>query len=274
MNSAQPCNVGIVGAGNMGGSLIHGLLDAGFEPDRIAAVDQRADILEPLRTRGVRTGADLALACDGRDIVIIGVKPQGAPGLLAALAPHLTPTQVVVSIMAGVSTQQIVEYLGQSQPVVRVMPQTLVRVQAGATAVAGGQNATDQQVQIVIDLFARVGDAVEVGESLLDAVTGLSGSGPAYIYTVIEALADGGVKAGLPRDTALRLAAQTVAGAGRMVLETQQHPAALRDQVTSPGGTTIAGLAELEAGGVRHSFMRAVEAAAQRSRELGRGSDS
>ena len=274
MTSAKPCSVGIVGAGNMGGSLLHGLLDAGMEPDRLTAVDQRADILVPLNERGVITGADLALACDQRDIVIVGVKPTGAPGLLKALSAHLSETQPLVSIMAGVPMARIAELLGRSQPIVRVMPQTLVRLQAGATAVAGGEHASAAQVQMVVDLFAQVGATVEVSESLLDAVTGLSGSGPAYVYTVIEALADGGVKAGLPRETALQLAAQTVAGAGRMVLESQQHPAQLRDQVTSPGGTTIAGLAELEAGGVRHAFIRAVEAAAKRAQELGRESGS
>jgi pyrroline-5-carboxylate reductase len=274
VTSAKPCSVGIVGAGNMGGSLLHGLLDAGMEPDRLTAVDQRADILAPLNERGVITGADLALACDQRDIVIVGVKPTGAPGLLKALSAHLSETQPLVSIMAGVPMARIAELLGRSQPIVRVMPQTLVRLQAGATAVAGGEHASAAQVQMVVDLFAQVGTTVEVSESLLDAVTGLSGSGPAYVYTVIEALADGGVKAGLPRETALQLAAQTVAGAGRMVLESQQHPAQLRDQVTSPGGTTIAGLAELEAGGVRHAFIRAVEAAAKRAQELGRESGS
>ena len=270
MTTAKPCSVGIVGAGNMGGSLLHGLLDAGVDPTRLTAVDQRLDILEPLAARGVVTGSELALACDARDIVVVGVKPQSAPGVLGALAEHLRDGQPIVSIMAGVTTDRIVEMIGTDQPVVRVMPQTLVRLRAGATAVASGQHATAEHVRMVVDLFARVGSSVEVAESLIDAVTGLSGSGPAYVYTVIEALADGGVKAGLPRETALQLAAQTVAGAGRMVLETGEHPAALRDQVTSPGGTTIAGLAQLEAAGVRHAFIAAVEAATQRSQELGR----
>ena len=270
MTTAKPCSVGIVGAGNMGGSLLHGLLDAGVDPARLTAVDQRLDILEPLAARGVVTGSELALACDSRDIVLVGVKPQSAPGVLGALAEHLLQGQPIVSIMAGVTTDRIVEMIGTDHPVVRVMPQTLVRLQAGATAVAGGQHATAEHVKMVVDLFALVGSSVEVAESQLDAVTGLSGSGPAYVYTVIEALADGGVKAGLPRETALQLAAQTVAGAGRMVLETGDHPAALRDQVTSPGGTTIAGLAQLEAAGVRHAFIAAVEAATQRSQELGR----
>ncbi|MEC8991745.1 MAG: pyrroline-5-carboxylate reductase [Candidatus Latescibacterota bacterium] len=274
MTTAQPCSVGIVGAGNMGGSLLQGLLDAGVHPQRLTAVDQVADILAPLAARGVVTGSDLSLACEDRDVVIIGVKPQSAAGVLGALAPHLKADQLIVSIMAGVTTDHIAQILGADQPVVRVMPQTLVRLQAGATAVASGRHTTPQQVSMVVDLFSRVGSSVEVSEGLLDAVTGLSGSGPAYVYTIIEALADGGVKAGLPRDTALQLAAQTVAGAGRMVLETGEHPATLRDQVTSPGGTTIAGLSELEAGRVRHALIRAVEAATQRAQELGRVDDS
>mgnify|MGYP006426979789 CR=1 FL=1 len=229
-----------------------------------------------------------------------GVSSKGAETALSGLLKHVLPTrqfseryplaadigyfanvvdlgngQGIAFGTDGVGTKVIVaELLGRSQPIVRVMPQTLVRLQAGATAVAGGEHASAAQVQMVVDLFAQVGTTVEVSESLLDAVTGLSGSGPAYVYTVIEALADGGVKAGLPRETALQLAAQTVAGAGRMVLESQQHPAQLRDQVTSPGGTTIAGHAELEAGGVRHAFIRAVEAAAKRAQELGRESGS
>lgn len=149
------------------------------------------------------------------------------------------------------------------------MPQTLVRLGAGATALCAGEHATDAHLAAARALFDIVGTTVLVTEAQMDAVTGLSGSGPAYAYLVIEALADGGVRAGLPRDVALRLAAQTVAGAGRMVLDTDTHPAALKDQVTSPGGTTIAGLTQLEEAGVRHAFIAAVDAATRRSRELG-----
>lgn len=255
----------------MGGALLHGLLDAGaLKAERMAAVDLREETLAPLRDRGVQTSHNLADGVQGQDLVILAVKPQGAGPVLAELGPLLSPHQVVVSLMAGVQTSAIEAALGGAFPVVRTMPQTLVRIGAAATAVCPGAHAGDQHVEQVCRLFEAVGSAVRVAESQIDAVTGLSGSGPAYVYTIVEALADAGVGVGLSRDVALRLAAQTVAGAARMVLESGQHPAALRDQVTSPAGTTIEGLRVLEEKGLRDALISAVRAAAHRAAELGR----
>ena len=269
MTAAPHPTVAIVGAGNMGGCLAAGLLDAGVDADRLTLIDLRAEVLAPFAARGAQTSQEVA-AVSGADLVVVAVKPQLAAAVLPPLAPHLRPGQIVVSVMAGMTTADIESYLPDGQPLVRVMPQTLVRLGAGASALCPGAHADAETLGAVRILFEQVGSTVQVTEAQMDAVTGLSGSGPAYIYTVIEALADGGVRAGLPRDVAVRLAAQTVSGAGRMVLETGQHPAALRDQVTSPAGTTIAGLAALEAGGLRHALISAVTAAWQRARELGR----
>jgi pyrroline-5-carboxylate reductase len=260
--------VAVVGAGNMGGCLLTGLLSAGTPAANLRAIDLRQDLLVPLAKQGVVTSTEMA-SVHGADLIVVAVKPQIAPAVLPTLATHLQTTQVVVSVMAGMPTSAIETHLPKAQPVVRVMPQTLVQLGAGATAVCAGACASAEDLQAVRSLFEQVGTTVEVSETQMDAVTGLSGSGPAYIYMVIEALADGGVRAGLTRDVAQQLAAQTVAGAGRMVLETGQHPAALREQVTSPAGTTIAGLTQLEEAGVRHAFIDAVSAAANRSRELG-----
>lgn len=258
----------VVGGGNMGGSLVLGLLDAGFAASRLTVIDLRDEVLEPLAQRGVATTADLS-AVAAKDLVVVAVKPQVAAAVLDALAPLLTGEQTVISLMAGVATTAIEARLTSWPPVVRAMPQTLVRLRAGATALCAGRSAGAQAMAAARAFFDLVGTTVEVTESQMDAVTGLSGSGPAYVYTAIEALAAGGVQAGLSQEVALKLAAQTVAGAARMVLETGEHPAALRDRVTSPGGTTIAGLAALEAGGLRHALMAAVVAAARRARELG-----
>jgi pyrroline-5-carboxylate reductase len=260
--------VAVVGAGNMGGCLLTGMLAAGIPATRLTAIDLRQDLLAPLAGRGVATSADLA-AVQGADIVVIALKPQVAPKVLPSLATNLQAGQIVVSVMAGITTSKIEAQLPAGQPVVRVMPQTLVKLGAGATAVCAGSSADAAAIDASRALFDQVGTTVEVSEAQIDAVTGLSGSGPAYIYLVIEALADGGVCAGLTREVALQLAAQTVAGAGRMVLETGTHPATLKDQVTSPAGTTIAGLTQLEEAGVRHAFIAAVDAATRRSRELG-----
>lgn len=265
--SSEP-TIAVIGAGNLGGCLVTGLLDAGVSPDRLTVIDLLADLLAPLAERGVATSDELAAAVAAA-LVVVAVKPQVSAGVLSSLSSHLSPEQIVVSVMAGVTTGAIESHLPESQPVVRVMPQTLVRLGAGATAVCAGGSAGPEAVAAARGVFDRVGSTVEVSEGQMDAVTGLSGSGPAYVYTVIEALADGGVKAGLARDVALQLVAQTVAGAARMVLEGEAHPAALRDQVTSPGGTTIAGLSALEEGGLRHALISAVAAATERSRELG-----
>ncbi len=266
--SSPETTIAVIGAGHLGGCLISGLLDAGLAAERLTAVDLRDDLLAPLAHRGVSTCTGIA-AVSTSDIVFVAVKPQVAPHVLRSLAVHLSPEQLVISAMAGVTTSAIEDLLPPSQAVVRVMPQTLIRLGAGATALCAGSHADGSAVAEVRALFDRLGTTVEVLESQMDAVTGLSGSGPAYVYTVIEALADGGVKAGLPAEVAMTLAAQTVAGAARMVLEGEESPAALRDQVTSPGGTTLAGLAALEEGGLRQALTAAVSAATLRSRELG-----
>jgi len=255
----------------MGGGLLHGLLDAGaVEAAQVAVADLSDERLAPFRERGAAVGAHLAPAVEGRDLVVLGVKPQVADSVLAELAPLVSPSQVIVSLMAGVRTDAIEAALGGQPIVVRTMPQTLVRIGAAATAVCAGAHATDDHVAAVCELFDAVGSTVRVAEKQMDAVTGLSGSGPAYVYTIIEALADAGVGVGLSRDVALRLAAQTAAGAARMVLDSGQHPAGLRDQVTSPAGTTIEGLRVLEEGGLRATLIGAVRAAARRAEELGR----
>ena len=215
------------------------------------------------------TGVNLPIAVRERDFVFLGIKPQVADAVLPQLADALVPGQVVVSMMAGVQTASIERYMGSDTPVIRVMPQTLVRLRMGACALCGGRFATAEHMDQVRQILELVGSAVEVSEAQMDAVTGLSGSGPAYVYAMVDALADGGVRAGLPRNTALQLAAQTVAGAAQMVLQGEHHPAELKEQVTSPGGTTIAGLHALERGGLRAALMNAVVEASERSRELG-----
>ena len=266
----ENCKIGVLGAGNMGGALVAGLVRAGrIPPEHITAVDKFEPVLQPLRQLGVHTDVELSAAVRDMDVVVIGLKPQDGVPLLGELASLLSSDQVLVSIMAGVDTAQLEEQLNGPCPVVRVMPQTLARLGGAASGACPGRHATQKHLDLVRAIFDQVGSTVVVKESQMDAVTGLSGSGPAYVYTVIEALTDGGVRVGLPRDVARTLAAQTVLGAAAMVLESGLHPAELRDQVTSPGGTTIAGLHALEDKGLRAALMDAVRAAAERSAELG-----
>ncbi|WP_166822700.1 pyrroline-5-carboxylate reductase [Thalassoroseus pseudoceratinae] len=263
--------VGFIGTGRMATSLAAGLRSAGlvdasslFGTDVVAAA--AAEFQKQTDGQIVDSVADLAAKSD---VVFLSVKPQHMGGVLDGLSDSLTDSHLVVSIAAGVPLQTMTTHLGEQRRLVRVMPNTPCLVSAGASAFAMGTSATREDAELVKSLLETVGIAVEVPESLLDAVTGLSGSGPAYVYQIIEALSDGGVRMGLPRQVATQLAAQTLLGAAQMVLETGEHPGALKDAVTSPGGTTITGLHALERGGVRASLMNAVEAATKRSQELG-----
>jgi pyrroline-5-carboxylate reductase len=263
--------IAFLGGGNMAEALIKGLLAARVSvAERITVTDVSESRLGHLqRTYGVRTQTNNALAVAGADIVVLAVKPQVIDAVLSGIVQATDGNKLVVSIAAGVTIGRIERTLTGRPRVVRVMPNTPALVLAGAAGIAAGPTATESDVATVKEIFGAVGRAVVVDEKLMDAVTGLSGSGPAYVFTVIEALADGGVKAGIARPLALELAAQTVFGASKMVLETKEHPAKLRDMVTSPGGTTIAGMHELEKGRLRAALMSAVDAATKRSKELG-----
>lgn len=263
--------IGFIGAGKMAEALIAGILRAGIaQPDEVIASDVDAARLEAVgATLGIQTTASNADVVGFATTVFLAVKPQHAREALASVGKMFDARHLVVSIMAGVRAKTLEGWLPDGVRVVRVMPNTACLVGEGASAVAPGTHATAEDQAAVLEILGAVGRAVAVDERLMDAVTGLSGSGPAYVFTVIEALADGGVAEGLPRDTALTLAAQTVLGAGKMVLDSGEHPAVLRDRVTSPAGTTAEGLATLEEWGIRAAFSQAVRAATDRSIQLG-----
>jgi pyrroline-5-carboxylate reductase len=269
---AEPLAIGFLGAGQMATALAGGWAKAGLlDTTRSRAADPfpaaRGKFEKATGIATLDSNCGVAAACD---VLVLAVKPQVMPAVLAELRPAITQRHLLVSIAAGVTLKTLSEGLGSGTRVVRVMPNTPCLVGASASGFAPGDAATPADVELVGQLFGAVGKAFRVGEPLLDAVTGLSGSGPAFVYVFIEALADGGVRCGLPRDVALALAAQTVLGAAKMVLETGQHPGALKDAVASPGGTTIAGLHALERAAFRAAAMDAVEAATRRSQELGK----
>ena len=263
--------IAFIGGGHMAEALIGGLLSTKLcGSDRIWATDPATGRLDHLKKQyGIRVGSQNREAVAWGDVVILAVKPQVLDAVLQEIGCELAKA-LIVSVVAGVPIRRIAEACSLPTRVIRTMPNTPAMVQAGMTALAIGAGVGVDDVACVERIFESVGKIVTVEERLMDAVTGLSGSGPAYVFLAIEALADGGVKMGLSRETAGLLAAQTVLGAARMVLETGQHPARLKDQVTSPGGTTIAGLHQLEQGGLRSTLMNAVEAATKRSQELGR----
>jgi len=266
-------SIGFIGAGMMAEALIGGALREGLVPQsRIIASDvSAARRSEMAKKFGISVTGDNFEVVAASDLVVLAVKPQHAPEVLSGIGSLLTADKIVLSIMAGVSTRVIESYMAAAVPVVRAMPNTPCLVGAGASAVARGRHATLEQAELAASLLKATGHVVYVDESLMDAVTGLSGSGPAYVFTVIESLADGGVAEGLPRKIALELAAQTVLGAAKLVLETGEHPAILRERVTSPAGTTAEGLLALEERGVRSAFATAVRQAARRSKALGEG---
>ena len=271
MGEAARVRIGFLGAGRMATALARGWLSAGLaRADACRASDPVPQARQAFTAEtGCPAGADNRAVVEASDLLVLAVKPQSMAGLLTEVRPALRGP-LVVSIAAGITLRQLADGLGGGCRLVRVMPNTPALVGASASGYAIGENATPEDTALVDRLLNAVGRAFRLPESLLDAVTGLSGSGPAFVYVLIEALADGGVRVGLPRDAALKLAAQTVLGSAKMVLETGQHPAALKDAVASPGGTTIAGLHALERAAFRAALMDAVEAATARAAELGK----
>ncbi len=264
--------IAFLGAGNMAEALVAGVVQGKLsKPEFVLATDISSTRLEILKDRyQIQVGAQNLDAVLWADVIILCVKPQVINDVLTEIQSSLSEKQLVISVAAGVSINRIQDKIGQTIPLVRAMPNTPAVIQEGVTALAGCHELPSEQLHVAQKLFESVGQVVVVDELLMDAVTGLSGSGPAYVYLAIEALIDGGVRVGLPRNIAHVLAVQTVLGAAKMVKETNEHPALLKDRVTSPGGTTIAGLQRLEEGGLRATLIDAVEAATHRSRELGK----
>ena len=262
--------VALLGTGKMGGILLQGFLQAGLlKPEQIAATvahEERAkDISEQL---GVAVGTNNTEAARGANVVLLGVKPYQIAAVAAEIRPVLEPGVLLISFAASVKTRAIEDAAGGTVAVIRAMPNTPSAVGAGVTALCRGRFVSEEQLEIAQKIFATVGRTVVVDEKHMDAVTGLSGSGPAFLYIIIEALAEAGVNVGLPRDIATLLAAQTTYGSAKMVLETGSHPALLKDEVTTPGGCTVDGILELEAGGLRITLLKAVKRAAERAKEL------
>jgi len=263
--------VGFLGAGNMGEALIHGLLHGHLcKPEQIFCSDVRAERLKIIREKyGVRGTIHNTEVVKQSDIIILAVKPQIMKPVIEEVAKYFDFNKLIISIAAGVPLDAIESCARKDLKLIRVMSNICVSVREGISAISAGRHAQKEDLMVAKTIFDSVGKSIFLEESLLDAVTGLSGSGPAYIFLIVDALADAGVKVGLSRDDALLLASQTVLGAAKMLIETGEHPGKLKDMVTSPGGTAIAGLHTLEQGGVRTTLINAVEVATQRSRDLG-----
>jgi pyrroline-5-carboxylate reductase len=270
---AAKLTIGFLGSGKMATALAKGVISAGL----VNAAQIRASDPAPAarnafaKETGARTSDRNLDVVQFAQVLVLAVKPANVAPLLEEIRPAIAPGHLLISIAAGIPIARLESGLDAGARVIRVMPNTPALVGASASAYALGKSATSGDATLTEKLFSAVGLVFQLKESLLDAVTGLSGSGPAYVYLIIEALSDGGVAAGLPRDVATKLAAQTVFGSAKMVLETGQHPAALKDMVTSPGGTTVEGLHELEKGSLRGVLISAVRAATEKSRKLGQG---
>ncbi len=270
---AAKLTIGFLGAGKMATALAKGFIQAGLTtPKHIIASDPVEGARKYFADEtGAKTTQSNEEVMRFSKVLVLAVKPGNVAELLQEIGGNFTEKHLLVSIAAGVPLAKLETGLGKQARVIRVMPNTPALVGSSATAFAMGKAASAEDAVLAQKLFSAVGIAFQLKEALLDAVTGLSGSGPAYIYLMIEALSDGGVASGLPRDVATKLAAQTVLGSAQMVLQTGQHPGVLKDMVTSPGGTTIEGLHELEKGKVRGSIMNAVRAATEKSKKLGQG---
>jgi pyrroline-5-carboxylate reductase len=265
--------VAVLGAGKMGGILLQAFLKQNlFAPDNIHGTVSHAEKAQALSIQwGVDVSTNNLEAAGKADLILLGVKPFQVPDLLAEIKPALSKDKTILSIAASVKTRSIEEAAGVDLAVIRAMPNTPSMLGAGAAALCRGRFVSPAQMELAERIFETVGRTVTVDEKHMDAVTGLSGSGPAYIYIIIEALAEAGVKVGLPRDVATQLAAQTAFGAAKMVLETGYHPALLKDAVTTPAGCTIDGILELEEGGLRVTLIKAVMRATERAKQLAAG---
>lgn len=263
--------IAILGAGKMGEALISGLLRAGRHPSGVLAVVRRAERAEALREAYGIVVVSAAEAAKTADTLVITVKPQDMIALLDELAPHLPPDRLIISVAAGITTSMIERRLGADVPVVRVMSNTPVLVDQAMSVISAGPHAGEEHLRRAEELLRPVGKVARIPESQQDAATALSGSGPAYVYFLVEAMVDAGILLGMPRGTALEMVIQAVYGAATMLRETGEHPVILREAVTSPGGTTISAIRELEKHGVRAAFLAAIEAARDRGAELGSG---
>jgi pyrroline-5-carboxylate reductase len=263
--------IGFIGTGNMGEALIAGLLKANFiPPDRVMAFDSDGERLRFIQKKyGIKKASGNRHLYSQCDPILLCVKPQSMKEMIEEISESLDASKLLISIAAGIPLFVIEGYARKQLRLIRVMPNIAVLVQEGASAIASGNLATDEDLKLAKRIFDCVGRSITIDESLMDAVTGLSGSGPAYVFLVIEALSEAGVHLGMTRTEALMLATQTVMGSVKLLLETGEHPALLREKVTSPGGTTAAGLYKLEEGGFRKILIDAVKAAAQRAKELG-----
>ena len=267
----QNKQVGVIGVGNMGEALVNGLLHGQVcKPEQIFCSDVRPERQKEIRqVYGVKVTSRNIEVVKQSEILILAVKPQVMKPVIGEIGKYIDLSKLVISIAAGVPLSAIESCAEKELRLIRVMPNICVSVREGVSAIAAGKNVEKEDLTIAKTIFDSVGKSLFIGENLLDAVTGLSGSGPAYIFLIIDALADAGVRVGLARNDALILASQTILGAAKMQIETGEHPGKLKDMVTSPGGTSIAGLHALEEGGLRAALMNAVEAATQRSKALG-----
>ena len=274
-NMLKDKNITFIGSGNLAEALIKGLiLSSALTPERIWATDISADRLKYMADKyKVNTATDNHLAAQKSEIILLAVKPQIIVEALDQISASVDNSKLIISVAAGIDLEIIQKILSKKTNsklrLVRAMPNTPALALSGATALSKGENASEEDMKLSFEIFEAVGKVVNVEENLMDAVTGLSGSGPAYIFLIIDALADAGVKVGLPRDIALGLSIQTVLGSAKLALESKEHIGKLKDMVTSPGGTTIAGLHSLETGGLKAILMNAVESATKRSGELG-----
>ncbi len=263
--------IGLIGCGNMGNALVEGIINSGIrKPHEIIVYDQDNTKTRNLQDGlGLKAGADLVSLMQEAREIFLSVKPQDMHVLLLTLKPYLRPEHLLISVAAGLNISFFEACLGKEYKIIRLMPNTPCLVGEGMIVACSNDNVEPEEEQTVIKLLGTLGHVLTLEEQYFDAVTALSGSGPAYIFLVIEALTDGGVELGLKRDVALLLASQTVLGAARMCLATGENPAILKSRITSPGGTTSAGLLALEAGAIRSSFAKAMAAAAQRSKKMG-----